>query len=515
LVKRAFSLRQRPLPYLSASDGGVRQTSLVSWLCALTMVFSLLLGGGTWSGFLSDAILQLAALPLLLTALWRMWDARFDKLGRWALLFCLVIGLLPLLQLIPLPPRVWTVLPNRGWLVETFELIGRELPWIPISVSPRATWLSALSILPPLSLFLGTILLNNRERRLLSLVLLAVGVVCVFVGLLQVAQGPESSLRFFELTNDSEAVGFFANRNHYAALLYTLTLFAAAWAIDIAMAIGSGHGRKRLETASIVALAASFTILVALVAAQAMARSRAGIGLTIIALAGTFALAFWDRRSASQVTAGRLLAGVVIVAMMFATQFSLYRILESFAKDPMTDARIPFARNTIEAAQAFMPVGSGMGSFVAVYGLFEKSQDTIGGVYANRAHNDILELWLETGVIGIGLMTLFAVWLAMRAIAVWRRPPHGRQGIVGQEIDTTLSRSATMVVALLILHSFADYPLRTSAMMTVMAFACALLVDPPIGANDSLAEETATDTRQDVKRQRQHRHRHMRNHQPH
>jgi hypothetical protein len=37
--------------------------------------------------------------------------------------------------------------------------------------------------------------------------------------LLQVAQGPRL-LRLFAVTNLSEAVGFFANRNHFAALLF-------------------------------------------------------------------------------------------------------------------------------------------------------------------------------------------------------------------------------------------------------------------------------------------------------
>ena len=51
-----------------------------------------------------------------------------------------------------------------------------------------------------------------------------VGIIGVFVGLFQVAGGPESPLRYFEITNPTEAVGFFANRNHFAALLYCLIL---------------------------------------------------------------------------------------------------------------------------------------------------------------------------------------------------------------------------------------------------------------------------------------------------
>jgi O-antigen ligase len=446
------------------------------WLCALMLVSSLLLGGGTRDGFLSDAIVQLIAIPLLLVTLWRMIDSLSAKQVRWALALCLAIILVPLIQLIPLPPRIWTALPNRALSLAAFELLEREATWMPISVSPPATWLSVLSLLPALAIFLSTILLGHRERRLLSLVALAVGVVSLFVGLMQLAQGPSSPLRFFENTNITEAVGFFANRNHFAALLNTLTLFAAAWAVDAAMTIGSQKNGKGYESAATVAVIAGFTVLVALVAAQAMARSRAGLGLTIVALFGAFALPFSDRRGASGVTPTRLLLGASALAVMFAVQFALYRIAERFAVDPLADERIPFARNTIEAAKAYMPFGSGMGTFVPVYGLFERPEDALAGRYANRAHNDVVELWLEAGVVGVSMTAMFAIWLLLRAVKIWRRSAYGTR-----EIDHYLARAATLVVALLVAHSFVDYPLRTAALMSIMAFACAMLVEPLTG----------------------------------
>jgi hypothetical protein len=363
-------LRQRPrrIPSL---DGSPSNVSLLLGLCIITMILSLVLGGGTRSGFLPDAILQLAAIPLLLVAMWRLWETPLTKSAKLPLRFCLAIVLLPLVQLVPLPPGLWTSLPGRGPFVESFELIGRKLPWSPISVTPRATWLAALSMLVPISVFLGVVLLNNRERRLLSLAVLAAGVVSVFLGLSQIAQGPGSALRFFNVTNPFDAVGFFANRNHFAALLYAMTLFAAAWAVDAAATIGSDARGKRTETALIAALAGSFTILVAFVAAQAMARSRAGLALTIIALFGAFALGFPGRRNSSGASAQKVLAGAVALAAVLALQFALYRILERFTADQLADIRIVFARNTVEAARAFMPFGSGMGSFVTVYGLVD------------------------------------------------------------------------------------------------------------------------------------------------
>jgi O-antigen ligase len=459
----------------------VGQATPLFYLCALVMVSSLLLGGGTRDGFVSDAILQLLAIPLLLVSLWKLFEVCLSRRAQAALVFCLAIAVLPLLQLIPLPPWLWTALPGRATLQTAFDIIGRGLPWMPISVSPQATWLSALSLLPPVAIFLGTVLLAYRERRWLSLVLLAVGTVSVFIGLIQVAQGPESPWRFFQITNPSEAVGFFANRNHYAALLYALILLATAWTVHATVGAGAASHRRELNTGQIVASIGGFTLLVVLLAGEAMARSRAGLGLTILALFAAFALGFSDRRAGPGITSNKVLFGAIALAVIFAVQYALYRILDRFAVDPVQDARLDFFRPTVEAARAYMPVGSGLGTFVPVYALFETPEGVLAN-YVNRAHNDVLEVWLETGAVGLVLMGLFAIWFVRRAVQIWRSAP-----AQAREIDWSLARAATIVVALVILHSFVDYPLRTGAMMAVMAFACALLVEPP--ASDEGREE--------------------------
>lgn len=452
--------------------------------CGLVLVSSLVLGGGTSAGFLSDAVLQLIALPPCLICVWYLLSSRIDGSMRWPLIFALSMMLLPLLQLVPLPPELWTALPNRGALAESYRLLHQDLPWLPISVAPHATWASALSLLPPIAIFFSMALLELRERRLLSILVLVIAVLSVFVGLSQVAQGANSWLRFFEFTNLSEAVGFFANRNHFAAFLYASLLFAAAWAVEAASRFEAG--RRRTDTLSIVALVASFTVLVLLVAAQAMARSRAGLGLTIVALFGALALALTDRRTTAGLTPTRLLTGATTLAVLFAVQYALYRILQRFEADPLEDARIVFARNTFSAAKAYMPFGSGMGTFVPVYASIEKPEDALIDTYANHAHNDVLELLLEAGAPGLILMTVFVVWLVRACARVWRSDAPGK------DLDRLLARAATITVALIILHSVFDYPLRTGAMLAILAFACGLLVEP--------APQSAAQHRQDYER---------------
>ena len=98
----------------------------------------------------------------------------------------------------------------------------------------------------------------------------------------------------------------------------------------------------------------------------------------------------------------------------------------------------------------------------------------IPNTYANHAHNDAVELWLETGIFGIVLIGAFLTWFGFRAAAIWRGPsPPG-----AEPIDRLLMRAGTLIVALLLVHSLVDYPLRTGAMMAIMAFACALLIEP-------------------------------------
>jgi O-antigen ligase len=451
--------------------------SIVFAGCTFLLVCSLLLGGGTHGGFLSDALLELIAIPMLLMSLWSLvglpiWRAKSRRDIRVALVFCCVIALLPLIQLVPLPPWIWTNLPGREQIVKALELLGEQAPWMPISVSPHATWLSFLSLLPPMALFLGAIQLNYRERRELSLVILAVGVVSVFVGLTQVAEGPASLLRFFTVTNDTEAVGFFANRNHFAALLYAVLMFAAVWAIELGSNIKSWTDLKTFEARKVAALLAIFLILIVIIAGEAMARSRAGLALTIVALLAVFALSFMDPRNTSSGKVSKIILAATIFAVILSMQFAVYRILGRFATDPLENARTVFAHNTITAAKAFMPFGSGSGSFVPVYQLFEQPSDTIANTYANHAHDDVLELWLETGLFGPILLTLFVIWFVFASLRLWRRPS------MVSAFDCTLARAATIVIALLLTHSVVDYPMRTEAIMALFAVCCAFMIEP-------------------------------------
>jgi O-antigen ligase len=458
----------------------------IAYMTGGVLAASIVLGGSR-SGLLGDLILEVISVFLLCAALSQLITSHAVRHLKWPLIFAALVALLPLAQLIPLPSALWTRLPGREVISETYRLLNQSQPLLPLTMSPSATWLNALLLIPPMAIFLGCLTLDFAQRRAISVVVIVMGVISVFLGFLQLAQGPNSALRFYEITNRDDAVGFFANRNHFAALLYATMLFAAVWLADATIKVGLEPRRRATQSASVLLFVACLMAFVLLVVAQMMARSRAGLGLSIVALFASLALGLTDRRAvSSRAKSAKIAFGATALVIIFSLQFALYRILERFASDPLADARIPFARNTLTAAKAYMPFGSGLGTFVPVYQMFEKPTDVFGA-YANHAHNDLLEVWLETGVFGLLLIGLFLLWVARRTFLLWRGQISAQAG----DVDLGLARAASLVIALLLLHSLVDYPLRTGAMIAVFAFSCALLIPPQTSGEALAADATA------------------------
>jgi O-antigen ligase len=435
----------------------------LSWyLPAVTIVAALVLGGGTVQGLGSDAVVQFAGLPLLGLAVVMLVGRSVAPEAKWAVAIAAGIILLPLIQLMPLPPDTWTRLPGRSAVVEIFEQAAIPLTWRPISLDPAATWRSALSLLPPLAVFLAVLCTGMNARRKLILLLVGFAVVSVALGLLQLMQGPASPLRFHAITNPSSSVGMFANRNHHAALLYSVLPFAVAWTI------GSAY---RGKTRGFGLVIGALTIA-ALLLGLGMAQSRAGVILGLVALVLSIFLLDDRRHTASRRQATCAIFAAGVFGALLVVHYGLPGLLNRFEAATIDDYRFEILRIGLAAAETFLPFGSGFGTFEAVYQMHDRP-DTLLTSYVNHAHNDWLELWIEGGWLIAPIAAGFLLWLGLASYRAWRFPS-GRIGF----IDVALRRAASISVFLLLLHSLADYPLRTTSLATVFALCCALLVRP-------------------------------------
>src|SRR3954463_13590248 len=105
----------------NASQPGIVRLAIPPWIATgIVFAVALFFGGGTRQGLWPDALVQLVSLPLLASALWKMRKAALSPLWRLALAILAATALLPLLQLFPLPPGLWSLLPGRAPFVASY-----------------------------------------------------------------------------------------------------------------------------------------------------------------------------------------------------------------------------------------------------------------------------------------------------------------------------------------------------------------------------------------------------------
>jgi hypothetical protein len=443
-----------PLPRF-ATDAFLPYTSFV-------VVLAMLFGAGGTQGW-SDAVVQLAALPLFAWALLKFNPSQLGQGGRSAIVLLCAILALPLLQLIPLPPSLWSGLPGRLEFASAYEAVGMALPWLPISLNPSATQLGLLSLLPATAIFLAMLSLEQRSRRILIVPIFIVAFASVVLDLQQTWEGPDSPLRFYESTEPYRAVGFFANSNHNAAFLYCTIPFVIAWAIGLV--VDNRRGR-----AIGVALLALLTLTIIFGVTTAL--SRAGMALLLVAGLSGILLAWRHDRGKSGRRLLRFAIGANAVALILAFQFGFVAFMQRVEVQGLQDERWPVARITTQAAIANLPFGSGFGTFVPVYDEFAP-RTQLAVTYVNHAHNDWLELWLTGGVPAIILIVGFLGWFGVATFRLWSR----RQPEV-PVLDLALAEAASIVIVLLLLHSLVEFPLRTPTLSVLFAMACAFLIPP-------------------------------------
>jgi O-antigen ligase len=360
---------------------------------------------------------------------------------------------------------LWAGAPARAELASQMAQAGAQ-PLRVISLNPIATEQALWSLLPATALFLSTLILSRRAQLALLFVIVALATASVFMGMAQLAGGTESPLRLYTPTNADQAVGFFANRNHFAGMLamsLPLAFAGTAWVIAERLA-----GRRVSPFWAV----AGCTLIILIILGIAMSRSRAGMLLGMLAVLASLPLVMGLRR---QRGTKRILAITLAVAGMLAVQFSLLGILQRLEVDPMTDGRVEYAIVTLDAASNYAPLGSGLGTFEQAYQPFEAKR-TPGRYVVNHAHDDYLELWLEGGVPALILLLLGASAWLWRGRQLWRPgPEYGEPN----SRSLLLSRVAWVSASLGLLHSALDFPLRTTASMAVFSILAAIAFSDP------------------------------------
>lgn len=408
-------------------------------------VLAALVLGGSAQAVWGNLALQLGGFGLLGWAAWTFRAARPE--ARTLHLLMLLTVLLIALQLIPLPPQLWTLLRGREDVVRGFGLLGQPLPWLPISLDPYATLAFALALVPPIAMVVVMTRAEVVRSDLLGAALVGAALTSVLLGLLQVTGGGGGWYPY-QTTNAGAATGLFANANHLAALLVGAIPFVAAAPAQRLSASSRDVPKARSHAELALAGGAGLILLVGV----ALTGSTAGLLLAAAAVAASLFLL--PLRPARR---NLILAGLLLAAMLVGS-------IQSTASNDhagLSSRRAIWSR-TLDLAGTYAPTGSGLGTFEQVYRAAEDPR-LVDRVYVNRAHNDYLQLALETGFPGLLLLAALFLWWVRRTIRLWR-----------SNADVH-ARAATIAAAVLLAHSAVDYPLRTAAVSVAFAMCLALM----------------------------------------
>ena len=417
-----------------------------------TYLFACLLLGGSGLGIWSNMLLQVAGVLIIA---WAAAVGPAEPLSRPArqLLWIVAAALAVIaLQLIPLPASLWVHLGGRAEFANGYRVLGIGVPALPVSLAPYESVATLISAIPSLAILCALLVLKAYRPLWLALALVAAAFAGIILGALQVANGGAAGWYLYDESSFGFASGFFANSNHMASLLVISVPFLAAMLASVRRA-----NVDRYSAAVALAGGAFLVILVGIT----LSRSIAGYGLIIPAVLLSFLIlrpSAGISRFAVPGAAVLLLGAVAIMAWSPAGETRL-------GTGTAVSSRATILAVTGEAVKNFMPWGSGLGTFRPIYKLYE-NHDLVTREVVNHAHNEYVELALETGIPGVVVMLAFLVWWARASWRAWRSPD-----------ASPYAKAASIASAVILAHSLADFPARTAAIGSCLAMCLALLLE--------------------------------------
>lgn len=420
------------------------------------------MGGGSRGDILSLAFLRPLA---FLVSGYALLVAQPGDLRRysWPLGLMACLAVLMALQLVPLPPALWSALPGRELYLRIAHDAGLPLGYRPLTLSPSRTLNALFSLSVPLAAVLITAVQSDRYRAKITTVLLFACGASVLAAIGQIAGPDDGPLYLYRITNEGFPVGLFANRNHQALLLVVLLVMAGDYHRR-----ARGSGKAGAVSTLIMGMAALVVFALILVTG-----SRAGLLLGMLVLP----VIAWAharsshrcldkrRRGLNRAWWGATIFGLVALvgaALAFSRATSIDRLLADDALRGHRFERLPILA---EMLSDHWPLGIGFGAFEGAYKRYELIEVLTPFIF-NQAHNDWMQFPIEGGIPAAAILLAVVAWIVIQGIDVVRFSCRG--------LDST--RFTALVILVLIgLASAVDYPLRTPIFMLIGAVSFAEL----------------------------------------
>jgi putative inorganic carbon (HCO3(-)) transporter len=374
-----------------------------------------------------------------------------------SLLVILVLWTLyPLLQLIPISVDAAEIMGGSygafgNALAQSIDTNSRFL-----TLDRNATFAGFIRQCSLVALFFSVLALTSTESRLrgLLVVMLVVGFMEAFYGLLLYFGGEELGL-WNPGQLQTTVSGTYVNQNHFAGLL-ELTIPAGLGLLLSFHSRGeTSYGVKKLARGLSTFMLGPRTLILFLtlvmIGALIMTASRGGIGALAVGIFVAVSIAVWKKGiRARELTLGLLTVAVAVIAVLWLGSSGLSNKLQTvgFSSDRADLRDVSYQMIGDNAT-----FGTGVGTYRWVFPAYK--DERFGIYFYEHAHNDILELLIEQGIVGFSLLALGLSLLFFRIVKAYGR---GRDPL----IQGALFASIAGCVAFLV-HGLVDFNFQIPA----------------------------------------------------
>jgi len=297
------------------------------------------------------------------------------------------------------------------------------------------------------------IAIDERSCKILVVMFSIFGSAVAFFA---ICQNLSSTLRIYWLRTpavDASIFGPYSNHDHYAGLMEMLTPLALVLSLSPLV-----QGGQRI-------LAAFATVLMA--GSIVLSLSRGGA----ISLLAELLVLFWMVSRVQKGTLARTRILVLVVALLAFLAFvgspAMWRHL-GHLQDVL---RIDILRDSLRMVARRPILGWGLGAFPKTYPGFRSFYTAF---FINAAHNDYIQVLVETGLAGFS----YVVWFI---IALYRS---GLRGDSGDQAWRGILRVATLVGCTgILVHSFFDFNLQVPGNAALFYVFCALAAGLPANSD--------------------------------
>ena len=301
---------------------------------------------------------------------------------------------------------------------------------------------------------------RSSQFELLAMLFMGYGAVVAAFAVLQ-GLAPNGKLYWVWALEQGGAIyGPYVNHNHYAGLMEMLTPFPLVLA-----ATRFTDGNRKIAVAGIAALMAASIFL---------SGSRGGMAAFVaqIVVLGVLLVRKRERSWKQPLMLGAFLA-MVIVLLVWMGGNELTRRLTSIHSEAREEisggVRLAIDRDCLRMFVKRPFLGWGLGTFSIVYPEFRSFYTTL---FVNQAHNDYLQLLVETGLAGFSIAVWFLVLVFRQAAGKLKNWTENASG--------ALTVAALLGCVGILVHSFLDFNLQIPANAALFYVLCAIAASAPL-----------------------------------